>query len=297
MSSAEISATELPKKTIEVMGKTIAYSEMGSGDPIVFQHGNPTSSYLWRNVMPHLADQGRCIAIDLIGMGDSDKLEGSGPDRYTLSEHQGYFDAALEALGITDRVTLVIHDWGSALGFDWARRHADAVMGIAYMEAVVMPVTWEDWPEGARGIFQGFRSEAGEEMILEKNYFIERVLPGSVIRQMSEEEMDVYRRPFMNAGEDRRPTLTWPRQIPIDGEPQETVEIVQAYARWLMESPVPKLFINAEPGAILLGKQREFCRSFPNQQEVTVAGTHFIQEDSPHEIGEAIAYWRRGIVG
>lgn len=296
MSSAEISAAELPKKTIEVMGKTMAYSEMGSGDPIIFQHGNPTSSYLWRNVMPHLQDQGRCIAIDLIGMGDSDKLDDSGPERYTLSEHQSWFDAALEALGVSDNVTLVIHDWGSALGFDWARRHADALTGIAYMEGIVMPVTWEDWPEGARGIFQGFRSEAGEEMILEKNYFIERVLPGSVIRQMSEEEMNVYRRPFTNAGEDRRPTLTWPRQIPIDGEPEKSVEIVQAYARWLMESPVPKLFINAEPGAILLGKQREFCRSFPNQQEVTVAGTHFIQEDSPHEIGEAIAYWRRGIL-
>ncbi|MCI5105655.1 MAG: haloalkane dehalogenase [Pseudomonadales bacterium] len=291
-----ISAAEHPKKTIEVMGKTMAYVEMGEGDPIVFQHGNPTSSYLWRNVMPHLADQGRCIALDLIGMGDSDKLDESGPDRYSLLEHRDYFDAALDALGVTGKVTLVIHDWGSALGFDWANRHREAVLGIAYMEGIVMPVNWDDWPEAARGVFQGFRSEAGEEMILEKNVFIEKVLPGSVIRKMSDEEMAVYRRPFLEPGEDRRPTLSWPRQIPIEGEPVEVVELVQSYANWLRESPVPKLFINADPGAILIGRQREFCRSWPNQQEVTVAGSHFIQEDSPDEIGQAIAAWRRSLL-
>ena len=291
-----ISAAEHPRKTIEVMGKTMAYVEMGEGDPIVFQHGNPTSSYLWRNVMPHLADQGRCIALDLIGMGDSDKLDDSGPDRYSLLEHRDYFDAALQKLGVTEKVTLVIHDWGSALGFDWANRHRDAVMGIAYMEGIVMPVNWDDWPEAARGVFQGFRSEAGEEMILEKNVFIEKVLPGSIIRKMSDEEMAVYRRPFLEPGEDRRPTLSWPRQIPIEGEPVEVVELVQSYANWLRESPVPKLFINADPGAILIGRQREFCRSWPNQQEVTVAGSHFIQEDSPEEIGQAIAAWRRSLL-
>jgi haloalkane dehalogenase len=262
----------------------------------VFQHGNPTSSYLWRNVMPHLADQGRCIALDLIGMGDSDKLDESGPDRYSLLEHRDYFDEALDALGVTGKVTLVIHDWGSALGFDWANRHREAVLGIAYMEGIVMPVNWDDWPEAARGVFQGFRSEAGEEMILEKNVFIEKVLPGSVIRKMSDEEMAVYRRPFLEPGEDRRPTLSWPRQIPIEGEPVEVVELVQSYANWLRESPVPKLFINADPGAILIGRQREFCRSWPNQQEVTVAGSHFIQEDSPDEIGQAIAAWRRSLL-
>lgn len=291
-----ISAAEHPKKTVNVNGKTMSYVEMGEGAPIVFQHGNPTSSYLWRNVMPHLAEQGRCIAIDLIGMGDSDKLDDSGPDRYTLVEHRDYLDAALQALGVDSNVTWVIHDWGSALGFDWANRHRDAVLGIAYMEAIVMPVTWEDWPESARGVFQGFRSPAGEEMVLEKNIFVERVLPGSVIRGLGEEEMAVYRRPFANPGEDRRPTLTWPRQIPVDGEPAEVVELVQGYADWLSESPIPKLFINADPGAILIGRQREFCRTWPNQQEVTVAGTHFIQEDSPDEIGRAVADWRLGLL-
>lgn len=288
-----ISSEEYPKKQIKVLGKTMSYVEMGSGDPIVFQHGNPTSSYLWRNVMPHLADQGRCIALDLIGMGDSDKLDESGPDRYTLLEHRRYFDAALEALGVDRNATLVIHDWGSALGFDWANRNRESVMGIAYMEGIVKPVRWQDWPEAARKVFQGFRSPAGEDMVLEKNIFIERVLPGSVLRDLSEEEMAVYRRPFLQPGEDRRPTLSWPRQIPIDGEPPEVVELVQAYADWLAESTVPKLFINAEPGAILIGEQREFCRRWPNQQEVTVAGSHFIQEDSPHEIGRAVASWRR----
>ena len=290
-----ISAKELPKKTVSVNGKTMSYVEMGEGDPIIFQHGNPTSSYLWRNIMPHLAVQGRCIAIDLIGMGDSDKLEDSGPDRYTLLEHRDYFDAALDALGVTSNVTFVIHDWGSALGFDWANRHRDSVIGIAYMEGIVRPVSWDDWPEAARGVFQGFRSPAGEDMVLDKNVFVERVLPGSIIRDLSDEEMEVYRRPFKNPGEERRPTLTWPRQIPIEGEPAEVVELVQSYADWLSESDMPKLFINAEPGAILIGPQREFCRSWPNQQEVTVAGNHFLQEDSPNEIGEAIAQWRKGI--
>ena len=287
-----ISAREHPKKSVTVNGKSMSYVEMGEGDPIVFQHGNPTSSYLWRNVMPHLADQGRCIAIDLIGMGDSDKLDDVGPDSYTFVQHREYLDGALEALGVKDNVTWVIHDWGSALGFDWANRHRDAVRGIAYMEGIVRPVSWDDWPEAARGVFQGFRSPAGEAMVLEKNTFVERVLPGSILRDLSDEEMNVYRRPFINAGEDRRPTLTWPRQIPIEGEPAEVAAIVQSYADWLVEADVPKLFINAEPVAILIGAQREFCRSWPNQTEVTVAGNHFLQEDSPHEIGEAIATWR-----
>jgi haloalkane dehalogenase len=295
MNVSTISAAEHPKKTIEVLGKTMAYVEMGEGDPIVFQHGNPTSSYLWRNILPHLADQGRCIAIDLIGMGDSDKLDDSGPDRYTFTEHREYFDAALIALGATENVTLVIHDWGSALGFDWANRNREKVKGICYMEAIVRPMDWEEWPEAATGIFKGFRSEAGEEMILEKNLFVEAVLPGSVLRDMTEEEMAVYRRPFLNPGEDRRPTLTWPRQIPLSGEPAEVVNIVRDYSVWLAGSEVPKLFINAEPGAILINDQREFCRSWPNQTEVTVPGNHFLQEDSPHEIGEAIAQWRKEI--
>ncbi len=273
----------------------MAYVEMGEGNPIVFQHGNPTSSYLWRNIMPHLTDQGRCIAIDLIGMGDSDKLEDSGPDRYTLLEHREYFDAALETLSVGQNVTFVIHDWGSALGFDWANRHRDSVKGICYMESIVKPVSWDDWPEAARGVFQGFRSPAGDEMVLDKNVFVERVLPGSVLRELTEEEMEVYRRPFLSSGEDRRPTLTWPRQIPIEGEPLEVVELVQSYADWLCQSMVPKLFINADPGAILIGPQREFCRSWPNQTEVTVPGNHFLQEDSPDEIGQAIASWLKGI--
>ena len=290
-----ISAEEHPKKTVAVNGKTMSYVEMGEGEPIIFQHGNPTSSYLWRNIMPHLADQGRCIAIDLIGMGDSDKLEDSGPDRYTLLEHRDYWEGALDALGVSNNVTLVIHDWGSALGFDWANRHRESVMGIAYMEGIVRPVSWDDWPEAARGVFQGFRSPAGEEMVLEKNVFVERVLPGSIIRDLTEDEMAVYRRPYINPGEDRRPTLTWPRQIPIEDEPAEVRELVQSYADWLSQSEVQKLFINAEPGAILIGPQREFCRSWPNQKEVTVAGNHFLQEDSPDEIGQSIAEWRKEI--
>lgn len=286
-----ISTDEHPKKTVLVNGKRMAYVEMGDGDPIIFQHGNPTSSYLWRNIMPELAGHGCCIAVDLIGMGDSDKLDNAGPDSYRYVEHRDYLFAAWEQLGLTENITFVIHDWGSALGFDWARQHPDKVRGIAYMEGIVKPMGWEDWPEAIRPLFQGFRSEAGESMVLEKNVFVERVLPGSVLRELTESEMAVYRRPYESAGESRRPTLTWPRQIPLDGEPADVHAIVAAYADWLRRSTVPKLFINAEPGAILTGSQREFCRRFPNQSEVTVAGSHFIQEDSPAEIAAAICAW------
>lgn len=288
-------AERYPKQYREVLGARMAYVEVGSGDPIVFLHGNPTSSYLWRNVIPHCAGLGRCIAPDLIGMGDSAKLSPSGPDRYTFVEHRRYLDALLDALGVRERVTLVIHDWGSALGFDWANRHREAMRGIAYMEAVVMPVSWADWPKAAKAVFQAFRSPAGEQLILEQNTFIEQVLPTSIARPLSEAEMAVYRRPFAEPGEGRRPTLTFPRQIPIDGEPPEVVKIVADYGAWLSQSQLPKLFINADPGAILRGAPRDFCRSWPNQTEVTVKGIHFIQEDSPDEIGAAVAGWLKTI--
>jgi haloalkane dehalogenase len=279
------------KKHATVRGLQMAYVETGSGDPIVFLHGNPTSSYLWRNVIPHLEGLGRCIAPDLVGMGDSDKLPQSGPDAYTFVQHREYLDALLEALGVGSDVTFVIHDWGSALGFDWAQRHPRSVKGIAYMESIVRPMSWDEWPDAARKVFQGFRSPAGEQMVLEGNVFVERVLPGSVLRELTEAEMAVYRRPFQEPGESRRPTLTWPRQIPIEGEPADVVEIVRSYGEWLAKSEVPKLYVNAEPGAILIGAQREFCRGWPNQHEVTVKGNHFVQEDSPDEIGRAIADW------
>ena len=277
------------KKKITINNKTMSYIDEGEGDAIIFQHGNPTSSYLWRNVMPHLEGQGRLIACDLIGMGDSEKLTNSGPDSYNYFEHRDFLFTLLEELNIGKQVVFVIHDWGSALGFDWSFQNQERVQGIAYMEGIVKPVTWDEWPENATKVFQGFRSEAGESMVLDKNIFVERVLPSSIMRELSEEEMDEYRRPFLNPGEDRRPTLSWPRQIPIQGEPKEVVEVVENYSKWLSSSDLPKLFINADPGSILTGKQREFCRSWPNQEEVTVKGTHFMQEDSPHEIGKAVS--------
>jgi haloalkane dehalogenase len=279
------------KKRVAVNGYNMSYVEVGQGDPVLFLHGNPTSSYLWRNIIPYCENLGRCIAPDLIGMGDSDKLSPSGPERYRFVEHRDFLDGLLEALGVDNNVTLVIHDWGSALGFDWANRHRESIAGIAYMEAIVRPMTWDQWPESAKPVFEGFRSPAGDDMVLKNNVFIERVLPGSVIRDLSKAEMDHYRLPFINAGEDRRPTLTWPRQIPLEGDPEDVVKIVKDYSEWLCESNLPKLFINADPGAILCGELREFCRNWPNQTEVTVSGTHFIQEDSPDEIGQAIADW------
>ena len=278
-----------------VRGRRMAWTEAGSGDPVLFLHGNPTSSFLWRNIVPHVSHLGRCIAPDLIGMGDSEKLKPSGPDRYRFVEHRDFLDALLAEIGVARNVTLVVHDWGSALGFDWANRNRDAVRGIAYMEAIVRPVSWDEWPEQSRPVFSGLRSPAGEKMVLDRNVFVERILPGSIMRELSADEMAEYRRPYEDGGESRRPTLTWPRQIPIDGEPADVVEIVQSYADWLSASPVPKLFVNAEPGAILVGAPREFCRSWPNQTEVTVPGIHFVQEDSPDEIGSAIAGWLAGL--
>ncbi len=284
------------KAFAQIMDRRMAYIDMGEGDTsIVFQHGNPTSSYLWRNVMPHCEGLGRLVACDLIGMGDSDKLPNSGPGRYTYAEQREYLFALWDKLALGSRVVLVIHDWGSALCFEWARKNPDRVAGIAYMEAIVTPVTWADWPENARRAFQGFRSGGGEDMVLAKNVFVERVLPGSVLRKMSEEEMAEYRRPFADLGEDRRPTLTWPRQIPIEGQPADVAAVVEDYSAWLARSDVPKLFINAEPGSILVGRQREVCRAWPNQTEVTVKGLHFVQEDSPDEIGRAVAGFVRGL--
>jgi haloalkane dehalogenase len=278
-----------PKRTINVMGQDMAYVDTGDGDPIVLLHGNPTSAYLWRNVLPHLSGLGRCVVPDLIGMGDSAKLGDAGPESYTFREHYRYLEAFLNQVGVTQQTTLVLHDWGSGLGFHWARENPDAVRGIAYMEAIVCPVSWDDWPQAARGIFQGFRSEKGENLVLERNMFVEAVLPGAVMRKLSDVEMEAYRRPFTAGGEDRRPMLTWPRQIPFDGEPAEVHQIVSDYQAFLKDSPIPKLFINAEPGSILVGRQREVCRGWANQTEVTVPGLHFIQEDSPDEIGAAVA--------
>ena len=283
------------KKRVEIKGRGMACIDVGEGPAIVFQHGNPTSSYLWRNVMPHCEGLGRLVACDLIGMGDSDKLPNSGPGRYTYAEQRDYLFALWDQLALGSSVVLVLHDWGSALGFEWARKNSDRVAGIAYMEAIVTPVTWADWPENARRVFQGFRSDGGEDMVLAKNTFVERVLPGSVMRKMSDEEMAEYRRPFANPGEDRRTTLTWPRQIPIEGQPADVVAVVEDYSAWLAASKMPKLFINADPGSILVGRQREVCRTWPNQTEVTVKGLHFIQEDSPDEIGRAVTDFVRRV--
>jgi haloalkane dehalogenase len=282
-----------PKKFVTVNGKRMAYVELGEGQPIfLFLHGNPTSSYLWRNVMPQVVHFGRCLAPDLIGMGDSGKLDGPGPDTYRFAAHRKFLWAFIDTvLGSQAPLVVVGHDWGSVLGFDWANHHRDRVSGIVYMETIVRPLAWSEWPDGSRRVFQGFRSTAGEEMILDKNMFVERVLPASILRGLEPAEMAEYRRTFANSGEDRWPTLSWPREIPIAGEPHSVVEPVSAYAEWMAANDIPKLFVNAEPGAILVGEQRNFCRQWRNQTEVTVSGIHFIQEDSGPDIGSAIARW------
>lgn len=269
----------------------MAYAEIGEGDPIVFLHGNPTSSYLWRNIMPELAGLGRCIAPDLIGMGASDKLPESGPGAYRFVDQSRWLDAFIERMALGGNVTLVIHDWGSALGFHWAARHADAVRAIAYMEAIVEPMAWDDLPPGDVPVFKAFRGPEGEKMVLSDNVFIEEVLPADVLRDLSDDEMAAYRAPFQAAGEGRRPMLTWPRELPFDGEPADVVAAVEAYGAFMANAEMPKLFINAEPGSILTGRHRDFCRTWPNQTEVTVPGIHYIQEDSSPEIAAALVAW------
>ena len=272
----------------EILGKEMAFLDSGEGQSIVFLHGNPASSFLWRNITPFVEGLGRIVVPDLIGMGDSEKLEGENNPDYQYHGQYKYLSTLLDSLDLGNEINLVIHDWGSAMGFQYAREYSDRIKSITFMEAIVMPLTWDQWPENARNIFQLMRSEAGEEIVLEKNVFVERILLNDSANGFSDEEKAEYIRPFKNAGEDRRPTLTWPRQIPIDGEPQAVKDEVTKNGEFHKESSIPKLFINADPGSILVGDQREFVRSWNNLKEVTVKGNHFIQEHSPKEIGEAL---------
>jgi haloalkane dehalogenase len=272
------------RKRVPVLDTDMAYVDVGEGDPIVFLHGNPTPSFLWRNIIPHVLPLGRCLAPDYVGMGNS----GVAPDGgYRFVDHRRYLDTWFEALALTANVILVVHDWGSALGFDWARRHPDRVKAIVYMEGIVRPFrSWDEWPEVTRAFFQAQRTAAGEDLILRKNLFIEYLLP---LRGIPKDAIEVYRRHFRNPGPSRQPMLTWTWELPIAGEPADVVAIVEDYARFLATSPIPKLFIDAEPGGFLIGAQREFCRAWPNQETVTMKGAHFLQEEAPEEIGEAIA--------
>jgi haloalkane dehalogenase len=279
------------RRTAPVLDAEMAWLEVGAGDPIVFLHGNPTSSFLWRNVIPHVAAFGRCLAPDLIGFGHSAKLPGAGPDRYHFAEQRRYLDALLEHLGVRERAVLVLHDWGSVLGFDWARRHPERVAGIAYLEAVVRNVTWADLPPGSAPLFEALRSPRGETLILEQNVYVEAAIPAQVQRKLTDAEMDAYRAPFRTPGEGRRPILSLCREVPVDGTPRDVHDAEAAYAAWLARSPVRKLFVNVEPGSFLVGAFRDFCRTFPNQTEITVPGLHFAPEDSADAIGSAIAAW------
>jgi haloalkane dehalogenase len=290
MSEADIAAEDRQQRQrVRVLDTEMSYVTAGRGQPIVFLHGNPTSSYLWRNVIPHVSDLGHCLAPDLVGMGQS---AASPAGAYRFQDHARYLDAWFDSLGLRENVTLVLHDWGSALGFYWASRHPERVRAIAYMEAILFPREWEELPQARAQFFRDLRSGKGEHMILQENFFIEVLLPRLVLRPLKEAEMNAYRRPFQTRAS-RLPTLVWPRELPIGGEPADVVAIVQRYGQWLLESPIPKLFINAEPGSMLIGRSRDFCRRFPNQQEITVEGLHFLQEDCPDEIGEALARFIR----
>jgi haloalkane dehalogenase len=294
--STQTSLERYKKKYVSVKGLKMAYVDEGKGNPILFLHGNPSSSYEWRNVIPHLVDMGRCIAPDLIGMGDSEKLPDSGPSSYRFVQHREYLDALLKSIDVRENVTLVLHDWGSALGFDWAYRHPHAVKRIVYMEAFVAPISsWKEWPTGAVEFFKTLRSASGEELVLDKNIFIEKILPACMLRELSECEMNIYRRPYVEPGESRRPTLTWPREIPISGEPRDVCEIIQTYNTWLGSATIPKLFIEAIPGE-MFKSHREIALAWPNQKHIQIKGGHFVQEDSPDEVGQAIVLWLKSLI-
>jgi len=278
------------ERDLAVLDSTMHYVETGSGDPIVFLHGNPTSSYLWRNVIPPLAGEGRCLAPDLIGMGKSGK-----PDiAYHLLDHARYLDAWFDALDLR-RMTLVLHDWGSALGIYWARRHPDRVAGMAMMEAIVQSIGWDAFPEDFVPLFHAFRSAgAGEKLVIEENRFIESVLPGAILRKLSEEEMEAYRAPFREP-RSRRPVLAWPRQLPIAGEPKDVIEIIEAGTRWLGEHPMPKLLLTFEPGVLITEGAAAWCGERMKNLEIRKIGPglHYVQEDHPLAIAEAVRDWRR----
>ena len=296
--AAEDEGTAMDRQRIEVLDGEMAYIEVGVGPEVfVFLHGNPTSSFLWRNVWPHVADLGRCYAPDLIGMGESTKRPGEGDERYRFAEHARYLDAWFDAVVPDGQVILVVHDWGSALGFHWANRHRDRVRGIAHTESIVTTVEWEDWPESSQAFFRAVRSPAGEDMVLERNVFIEEGLTAGAPPFLDDLAMTAYRRPFLRHGEDRRPMLTWPREIPVAGEPSDVADVVVDYGRWLAVSDVPKLLVRAEPGETLVGRRLEVARTWPNQTEVTVAGRHFVPESSPHELGEHLRNWVEDLEG
>ena len=272
------------KKYIKVNDKKLAYIDEGKGDAIVFIHGNPTSSYLWRNIAPNFEKSHRIIVPDLIGMGDSEKLGGVDNSDYSFNGHYSFLDTFLTKLELGEKINLVIHDWGCGLGLKFARMHSEIISSITFMEGVTVPLRWEQWPEAGTKIFKLFRSEAGEELVLNKNFFVERILFADPIRPMSDETKEEYLRPFLNPGEDRRPTLTFPRHIPLDEEPGDTFIEINKNAEFHKNSNIPKLFINADPGFLLVGSQRDEVREWNNLKEVTVKGNHFIQEDSPDEI-------------
>ncbi len=294
---AEIASTmQYEKRHVTVDGKRMAYVDTGgSGDPIVFLHGNITQSYMWRNIIPHLEPLARCIAVDNIGQGDSDKLDSSGPGSYRLEEHQSYIDGFLEEVVPHDRLTLVMHDWGVQLGLSWGNKNRSRVQGVAYMQGLMGDLHWDFWSEEVSAMMKRFRGEDGESLVLEQNFFVEKVLPAMVVRDLPDQVWDEYRRPYVNPGEDRRPTLTWPREIPVHGEPADVLGVIEENNRWLAESPVPKLYIHVEPESVMKGHILHHVRTFPNQAEVTVQGLHYVQEDSPHQIGAALASWYRGL--
>ena len=294
---AEIESTMRYEKQYKVVrGSRMAFVDTGGPlDPIVFLHGNITQSYMWRNIIPHVESLGRCIAIDNIGQGDSDKLDDSGPGSYRLAEHQRYVDELLDQLELGDNVTLMMHDWGVQLGLTWANKNRDRIKGIAHMQGLMGDLNWDFWNPEVSALMRHFRTDEGEELVLGQNHFVEKVLPAMVLRDLPEEVWDEYRRPFRNPGEDRRTTLSWPREIPVDGEPADVLAVIEENNRWLSESPIPKLYIHVEPETVMKGHVLEHVRTFPNQTEVRVRGLHYVQEDSPHEVGEALAEWYRSL--
>lgn len=289
------------KKKIKALDCNLAYVDTGTDnvshpdETVIFFHGNITSSYMWRNIIPYIEPRARCIAIDNIGQGDSDKLAQSGPNAYRLAQHQDYLNAALGQLDVGDKVTLVMHDWGAQLGLTWGNANRDRLKAIAYFQGVMGDFKWDFWPEAVADLMRKFRGPEGEKLVLEDNFFVEKILPAMVKRSLPQEVWNEYRRPYRTPGEDRRPTLTWPREIPIEGDPADVLAVCERNNTWLKQSSLPKLLIHTNPPTVLMAHILDEVRTFPNQEEVTISGLHYVHEDHPHEIGEAIAEWLAGV--
>jgi haloalkane dehalogenase len=285
-----------PKKTsVEVLGHRVAYTEAGSGRPVLFLHGGIGSSFIWRNVIPHVAPYARCVAVDLIGTGDSSRYRPSGPDSYQWANHLGYLGALMRELKIAEDVTLVMHGWASIVGLEWARLNEHRVRAMCNIESIIRPLGLNELNESFRSTVKLARSAAGERYVMDSNAYFDAALDVQVNRQLSQDVVAEYRRTFGDLGETRRATHSALSQIPVGGKPAESVQMVRGVSQWLKKTPIPKLLVLGNPGYLIAGRGRELAVQIPDQTVAEVTGTHLLPEESPDGVGMFLSLWIEGL--